>query len=108
VTTGTAIAWYTPASWRQLQAAAGDVLCSYNEYLRKTEAMIDEFAARGIAAEKVAVNVGHMAAWCKHHGYSISDGDARAAYGAMLAMHGGKLFYFDAPIDESGLLRKVQ
>jgi hypothetical protein len=91
---GMAIAWYTPASWRQLQAAAGDTLCTYDEYVRKTEAMLSGFEARGIVAEKVAVDVEHMAAWCK--------------YGSILGMHGGELFDIDTPIDDGGLLSRTQ
>ena len=105
---GMAVAWYSPASWQQLQAVAGDVLCSYDEYVKKTEGLLRGFKAQGIAAEKVAVDVEHMAAWCKRHGYSVSDGDSRAAYGAILAMNGGALFDLDTPVDDAGLLSRVQ
>jgi hypothetical protein len=108
MTAGMAIAWYTPASWQALQAVAGDTLCSYDEYLRKMEDLLRGFTAQGLMAEKVAVDVEHMAAWCKRHGYSVSDGGSRAAYGAMLAMHEGKLFDINTPIDDAGLLARTQ
>jgi hypothetical protein len=105
---GMAIAWYSPESWHRLQAVAGDVLCTYDEYVRKTEAMLSGFEARGITAEKVAVDVEHMAAWCKRHGYPVSDGGSRSAYGAILAMNGGRPFALDMPIDDAGLLPRTQ
>jgi len=104
-----AVAWYTPATWRQLQDIAGaDTLCSYAKFTRKTEKMLRGFKVKGIRAEKVAIDVGHMSAWCNRHGYPISDAGSRAAYGSILAMHGGKLFDIDTPIDDGGLLSRTQ
>jgi hypothetical protein len=109
MTAGMAIAWYLPASWRQLQAVAGaDTLCTYDAFVKKTEDLLRGFRAQGVAAEKVPIEVDHMAAWCKRHGYPISDGGSRAAYGAMLAMHEGKPFDLDAPVDDAGLLPRTQ
>jgi hypothetical protein len=103
-----AVAWYTPESWRQLQAAACDALCSYAEFLQNTEAIVLGFKAQGIAAEKVTVDVAHMAAWCKRHGYPISDTRSRAAYGSILGMHRGELFDINTPIDDASVLPRTQ
>jgi hypothetical protein len=108
MTAAMAIAWYTPASYRRLQAVAGDTLCTYDEFVKKTEGLLRGFMAQGIAAEKVAIDVGHMAAWCKRHGYPVSDGGSRSAYGAILAMHGGRPFDLNTPIDDAGLLSRTQ
>jgi hypothetical protein len=108
VNRGMAIAWYTPASWHRLQAVAGDVLCTYDEYVRKTEGLLRGFKAQGIAAERFPIDVDHMSTWCKRHGYPISDAGSRAAYGSILAMNGGKPFDIDTPIDDRGLLSRTQ
>jgi hypothetical protein len=106
---GTAIAWYTPTTWRQLQDVAGaDALCSYAEFTRKTEEILCGLQARGIRAEKVPIDVDHMSAWCKHRGYPISDSGSRAAYGSILGMHGGELFDINTPFDDRGLLSRTQ
>jgi hypothetical protein len=106
---GMAIAWYSPATWRQLQDAAGaDALCSYGEFVRKTEDLLRGFRAQGVPADKVSIDVDHMSAWCKRHGYPISDASSRSAYGSILSMHGGKLFDIDTPFDDGGLLSRTQ
>jgi hypothetical protein len=105
-----AIAWYTPAAWRQLQDVAGaDTLCTYGEFTRKTEAILCGFRAEGIAAEKVTIDVGHMSAWCKHHRYPIGAASSRSAYGGALAVHGGKLFDIEnTPFDDGGFVSRRQ
>ncbi len=37
---GAGVAWYSPETYRRLQAAAGDVLCTYDEFVQKTEWLI--------------------------------------------------------------------
>lgn len=104
-----AIAWYSPTTYRQLQDIAGaDALCSYGEFVKKTEDLLRGFRAQGIAADKVPIDVGHMSAWCKRHGYPISAASSRAAYGSVLSMHRGELFDIDTPIDDGGLLSRAQ
>jgi hypothetical protein len=44
------------------------------------------------------INVDHMAAWLKRWGHRV-DSRGRAIYGAVLAMHDGKLFDLDTPIE---------
>jgi hypothetical protein len=56
----------------------------------------------------VPIDVGHMSAWCKRHGYPISAASSRAAYGSVLSMHRGELFDIDTPIDDGGLLSRAQ
>ena len=91
--------WFTPESWRQLQAVADDKLCgSYQAFVRKTNRAIREFEAQGIEVEKFSIDVEHMAAWCRRHGYRV-DSRSRALYGVLLASHDGELFDLEATID---------
>ncbi len=99
------VAWYTPETWRRLQAVAGDVLCGYDEYLRRTEQLMRGFEVQGIKAKKVAVDVDHLLAWCKAHGFSISDSRTRSASGATLVAHGGKPFDINLPVEGADFLR---
>jgi hypothetical protein len=105
---GSGVAWYTPASWRQLQAVAGDTLCTYAEFKRKTEAIVCGFGVRGIKAQKVAIDVDHMAAWCKRHSYPIGASSSRSAYGAVLMAMNGELFDLDTPFDDGGQMVRQQ
>jgi hypothetical protein len=84
------------------------VLCSYDEFMRKTDEMVRGLKAQGLATKKFAVDVDHMAAWCERHGYPIGTSASRSAYGAILAMHGGELFDLDTPFDDGGQLRRRQ
>jgi hypothetical protein len=54
-----------------------NILCTYAELTRRTEELLREFEAKGIRAEKVTIDVDHMAVWCKRHGYPISDAASR-------------------------------
>ena len=105
---GAGIAWYTPATWRQLRAVAGDTLCSYAEFVRKSEEIERGFRAQGVAAEKVLIDVDHMAAWCRRHGYPIGASSSRSAYGAALMAMGGKPFDLDTPFDDGGQMARQQ
>ena len=69
---GAGIAWYTPATWRQLRAVAGDTLCCLCRIRAEVpRSIVRGFRAQGIAAEKVLIDVDHMAGACKRHGYPI-------------------------------------
>ena len=93
------MAWYTPESWRRLEAIADGELCdTYEDFVRKATRMIRGFEAQGITVEKFLINIDHMVAWCRRHGLSV-DGRARSAYGAILTMHGGVPFDLDTPVD---------
>jgi hypothetical protein len=81
-----AMAWYTPATWRELQAIPeAKVQMSYSQFVRKIERMISEFTAQGIQVVKVSVNVSEMVEWCHQHGYE-ADSRGSAAFGAALTM----------------------
>jgi hypothetical protein len=88
-------AWYTPESFRQLEAAisaAGmprNMLCSsYAEFVTRFDAMAREFARRGFKVEKVSVDVPRMVAWCKRWGLEINSA-GRTRYVAMLGLSDG-------------------
>jgi hypothetical protein len=97
-----AMAWYTPASWRQLQEAVGAGDDSYEEFVRRVDEQIRLFAARGIVVEKMLIDVPHMLAWCKRHGYGVNDSKGRATYGAMLQMADRDLAELDRMDFEDG------
>lgn len=98
MSTTLAMSWYARESWEQLKAVAEDKLCgTYEDLVRKTERGIRELEAQGIGFEKIPIDVDHMAAWSKRHGHRI-DSRGRAIYGALLALHDGKLFDLDTPM----------
>jgi hypothetical protein len=77
-------AWYTPAGWYRLREVADDLDGqTYLEFVTKAERIIAEFAAQGIRAEKVVIDVDDLVAWCRREGCK-NDQKARAAYGAHL------------------------
>jgi hypothetical protein len=86
-----AIAWYTPAAWDRLVAMPeAQIRKTYQEFVRSFETAVHEFAARGVQAEKVVIDVadlGEMVEWCHRHGYNV-DTRGRAAYGAVRSMGG--------------------
>jgi hypothetical protein len=103
-------AWYTPESWRHLEAAVAkaglpkDTLCSsYEVFVAKWERMAREFERRGVKAEKTPIDVSHMVAWCARWGLSL-DGKGRAKYGAMLAAVDGDC----AKLDRSGFVDRTR
>jgi hypothetical protein len=68
-------AWYTPETWRQLEAAVAeagmpkDTLCSsYEVFVAKYERMARECEERGVKVEKRPVDVAQMVAWCARWG----------------------------------------
>jgi hypothetical protein len=82
------MAWYTPESWRELQAVAEGPLCgSYGEFVAYATEQVRAFEARGIKVDKYPVDVAHMAAWCKRHGYRLNS-KGRSIYGAALLAAG--------------------
>ena len=81
-----AMAWYTPATWRELRAIPeAGIELSYSAFVRKCERRIADYIAQGFRVEKVPVDIGQMKAWCRKHGYAL-DAKGRAAFGAALAM----------------------
>lgn len=93
-----AMPWYTPESWRQLGAVADDKLCgTHADFVQKTTQAIRRFKAEGVEVEKVLIDVDHMAAWLKRWGHRI-DSRGRAMYGALLALHDGKPFDLNTPM----------
>jgi hypothetical protein len=92
---GAGIAWYTPRSWRELEAVTDEPLCSYDEFVRKSAEHIRRFEAEGIRAERILIDVAHMAAWCKRQGLRV-DSKGRSMYGAALLAAGGDTAELDA------------
>jgi hypothetical protein len=83
---GVGVAWYSPEAWRELAAIPeAGIEKTYAEYLHSTAAIERQLAAAGMRAERVAVNIAEMVAWCRRHGYAPDD-KGRAAYGALLTM----------------------
>ena len=94
-------AWFTPASWVQLEeaiAAAGmpkTVLAdSYEDFVAAFGRFARGFEERGIRVEKLPIDVPHMVDWCSHWDLKI-DSAGRAKYGAALALAGGDLAEVD-------------
>jgi hypothetical protein len=74
------MAWYTPETWRELQAipeAEIEILRTYCGYVKR---LIAGLTAQGWRVVKVPVNVSQMVEWCHRHGYE-ADTRGRAAYG---------------------------
>lgn len=94
-------AWFTPASWVQLEeaiAAAGmpkTVLAdSYEDFVSAFDCFVREFARQGIRVEPTPIDVPHMVAWCARWGLRI-DSAGRTKYVAALAMADGNLAEVD-------------
>jgi hypothetical protein len=83
------LAWYTPETWRQLAAIPeARIEKSYDDFVSTFENLQQKFAAQGITVEKITLDVDHMVAWCRRHGYEV-DSIGRAKYGALLHAAGG-------------------
>lgn len=95
------VAWYTPNSWRELQAVAeGPLASSYDEFVRRANVAAGEWKAKGIEVEKQLIDVAHMVAWCKRHGYRV-DSRGRSAYGAALSLANGDTAELDKmPVED--------
>jgi hypothetical protein len=94
-----ALGWYTPESWQQLKAVATDELeDSFEEFVHKMTKQIQQWEVNGFEVVKVYIDIDHLVAWCKRHGYRV-DSRSRAAYGTLLAMHDGELFDINTPIE---------
>ena len=94
-------AWFTPASWVQLEeaiAAAGmpkTVLAdSYEDFVSAFGRFARGFEERGIRVDPMPIDVPHMVAWCARWGLRI-DSVGRTKYVAALAMAGGDLAEVD-------------
>jgi len=97
--------WYTPESWAQLQAVAEDTLAgSFDDFVQNATQLAQEMEAQGIKVEKMYIDVDHMVAWCKRHGYRV-DSQGRTVYGCMLTCHDGELFDLDTPVDDRTRMR---
>jgi hypothetical protein len=78
------MAWYTPATWRKLQAIPeAKIEMTYPQFVRKAECMIAGFEARGVRVVKVPVDVAQMVEWCRRHGYEV-DNTGRTIFGLAL------------------------
>jgi hypothetical protein len=103
-------AFYTPESWRQLEAAVAeaglpkDTLCaSYESFVAKWKRLALEFERHGVAVDKLPIDVSHMVAWCARWGLSL-DAKGRSKYGVALATTGGD----SAALDRSGFVDRTR
>ena len=79
------MAWYTPETWRELDAVPGSGLqMTYPEFVAKVDRQIAAFAREGVRVVKLPIDVAQMVEWCRRHGYE-NDSKGRAAFGAALA-----------------------
>jgi hypothetical protein len=80
------MSWYTPESWQALRTVADDrdkLADSFEDFVAGAERCRAGFAKRGIAVEKLLLDVGDLVRWCRREGYRV-EGKGRAAYGAHL------------------------
>jgi hypothetical protein len=78
--------WYTPETWRELQAIPeAEIEMSYPQFVRKVERMIAGFEAEGARVVRVPIDVAQMVAWCHRHGYE-ADTRGRALFGSALTI----------------------
>jgi hypothetical protein len=79
------VAWYTPEAWDRLAAIPeAKIEKTYREFVRSTEALERQCAARGMRTERLVIDVAgldEMITWCHRHGYEV-DTRGRAAHGA--------------------------
>ena len=75
-------AWYTPAQWARLRDLAADpeVLDeSFAAWLANAERVEADFTRRGVAIERVLVDVDTVAGWCARRNRPF-DGAARSEF----------------------------
>jgi hypothetical protein len=80
------VAWYTPEAWQRLAAMPeARIEKSYQDFVHTFERARRELAARGVLAERVAIDVDKMTEWCHRNGYEVNT-RGRAAYGCMVML----------------------
>jgi hypothetical protein len=96
-----AMAWYTPSTWRELQAIPeAKVTMSYGEFVRKVERMTADYAAEGIQVVRYPINVGQMVEWCHLHGYEVNSRGRAVFGGALATAHGEGRNVMDMPFTD--------
>ena len=76
------VAWYRPEQYALLRALAADadsMANTYEEWLAGVTRTMDDLRQRGIAAQRVDVDVKELADWCQQRG-KLLDGAARSTY----------------------------
>jgi hypothetical protein len=90
VVMGVSVAWYTPEAWERLAAMPeAQIELTYQEYVRKTEAIERQYAAEGVPFKRAVIDaacLADMIEWCRLNGYEL-DGRGRAVYGAARALN---------------------
>lgn len=84
---GVAFAWYDAQQWARLRDIAVDAEAlddTYDDWLKQAEDAVAELGARGVHAEKVAIDVDAAAAWSAARGRPFNS-RARAEYVAEVA-----------------------
>jgi hypothetical protein len=78
------VPFYDRRAWRELKTIPeAKIDGTYAEYLRRHERMKAAFAARGVEAIDLPVNISEVVRWCRKHGYE-PDSHGRATYGSCL------------------------
>jgi hypothetical protein len=78
------VAWYRREEYTLLRALASDpedMACTYEQWMVGANKLIADLEERGVAAQKVDVQVRELAAWCGQQSRPI-DGKARSEYAA--------------------------
>lgn len=78
------IAWFRPEQWQRLRDVSDDVdvlEATHAEWLLQAIRMLKKLRRKGLAVQKVDVDVEDLVAWCNAAGRSV-DGSARADYAA--------------------------
>jgi hypothetical protein len=92
------MAWYSPEAWEQLVAMPeARIEKSYRDFVHAFERGMREYAALGMRAEKIEIDVARMTEWCHRNGYEV-DHKGRAAYVCVLMMARDDPNMLDAPV----------
>lgn len=78
------IAWFRPEQWQRLREVSDDVdklEATHADWLLQATRMLKKLRRKGLAVQKVDVDVEDLVAWCNAAGRSV-DGAARADYAA--------------------------
>ncbi len=76
------LAWYAEGQWARLKELAADadkLEDSFDEWRLHATRLEADLKKKGVACERVCVDVDAMAAWCRGRGMRF-DGEARADY----------------------------
>ncbi len=86
------IAWYRAEEWPELLAAAADredLEQTHAEWLQGAQRALVNFAAQGMAAQKIDVRIAELIQWCRQQQRPV-DAPARSAYAAFKLRQAGQ------------------